>query len=78
MYWQLLTRKDVLGIVAAVALLAVVFLAYVNYPGYGQPANWGFGPDWQCTNPGEGPVCVKRQSGKVDDPTAIVRAVRPN
>jgi hypothetical protein len=78
MYWQL-TRKDITGILVAIAILAVVFVAFVGYANVGQQVNWGFGPEWECTNPGKGgPVCVKRQPERGDRPATIVRAAKPN
>jgi hypothetical protein len=72
MYWRLLslTRKDVVGILLAIALLVVIFVAFVGRIYWAHSANWGFGPEWACTNPGQGgPVCVKRGASKADDQT---------
>lgn len=64
MYWRLaaLTRRDTVGILLASALFAAVTVAYVFFPNGAQRANWGFGPDWECTNPGKGPICVRKRS----------------
>jgi hypothetical protein len=66
MNWRLLTWKDMLGIALAVALAGGLFFYYVVHPNFGRPlrldANFGFGSDWSCTDPGKGdPVCVKKQ-----------------
>ena len=66
MNWRLLTWQDVFGMVL-MATLAVAFLMYyVEHPSVGRPtkldANFGFGPDWVCKDPGQGdPICVKKQ-----------------
>jgi hypothetical protein len=80
MYWPLLTRKDITGILAAIALLALfVFVALVGHATLGQQTNWGFGPEWECTYPGKGdPVCIKRVPAKDDRAVTIVRAAKPN
>lgn len=50
-----------------VATFAVAFLTYyLEHPGVGRPtkldANFGFGADWVCKDPGKGdPICVKKQ-----------------
>jgi len=47
--------------IAAVAAVVAGFLVLSLLP-YRSP-NAGFGPDWDCTNPGQGgPVCVKRET----------------
>lgn len=54
-------RRDVLLAVVIVAL-AGAYLAVMNLH---QPnaVNWGFGPEWECANNGQGePVCVKKVS----------------
>jgi hypothetical protein len=54
--------------IVIVAILAVIagFLALTFIP-FRSP-NFGFGTDWDCTNPGQGgPVCVKRE-GAPDSP----------
>jgi hypothetical protein len=76
MYWRLamLTRKDTVGILLASALFAVVAVAFVFFPNGAQQANWGFGLEWECTNPGKGPVCVRKQSAGERSPGQPVPA----
>jgi hypothetical protein len=46
-------------VVAMVAAIVAGFLALTYLP-YRSP-NFGFGPEWDCTNPGNGEsICVKR------------------
>jgi hypothetical protein len=66
MNWRLLTWKDWFGMLLAAALAAAFLLYYVVHPGVGRPArldaNFGFGADWVCKDPGKGdPICVKKQ-----------------
>jgi hypothetical protein len=70
MYWPYLTRKDIVGILLAIAILLAIFLAYLARVYWGDVPNWGFGPEWECTNPGQGePVCVRRRSATEGTPT---------
>ena len=48
-----------LAAIVVVAAVVAVFLALTFLP-YRSP-NFGFGPEWDCTSPGQGEsVCVKR------------------
>jgi hypothetical protein len=61
MIWSHLARRDIEGIFIAIFILGGVFLVWVMIPDMGKKTNWGFGPDWECSNPGNGdPVRVKR------------------
>jgi hypothetical protein len=61
MNWPYLTREEIAGILLLIVVLAGVFFAWVILPNSGLMTNWGFGPEWECSNPGKGgPVCVKR------------------
>ena len=52
--------REVAAIAAVVAVIAG-FLALTFLP-YRSP-NFGFGPDWDCSNPGKGEsICVKRET----------------
>jgi hypothetical protein len=54
-------RFHIREVIAALAIVAIVagFLVLSMLP-YRSP-NFGFGPGWDCTRPGQGdPVCVKR------------------
>jgi hypothetical protein len=53
------------GDVLAILLAAVVGLFMLSLPFWvpslprpQHPPNWGFNPDWNCTNPGIEPVCI--------------------
>ncbi len=65
MYWPYLSRQDVVGILTAAVIFGVLLGAYLIVPGLMSPnsglkTNAGFGPEWECSNPGNGgPVCVK-------------------
>jgi hypothetical protein len=51
--------------VALVAFLAILgillFCGWLMLPNSIRGSNWGFGPEWDCSNPGKGsgPVCIK-------------------
>ncbi len=50
-------REIVIGLVVFAVVAGVIALSWIPY----RSPNAGFGPDWDCTNPGQGgPVCVKR------------------
>ncbi len=58
---------DVRAIVLLVAILAALIFGVVEIrsPIIGKPTSWGFGPEWDCVNPGKGdPVCVKKVEPK--------------
>jgi len=63
--WHALRRGDVvIFLVAAfliVAVVAVEFLFFENQGLFLVFQKQGFGPDWECSNPGYGgPICVKK------------------
>jgi hypothetical protein len=61
MNWRLLTRRDIAAIVLAIAVVGAILIIQAQFPNLFR-SNRGFGPDWQCTNPGKGePICVKKQ-----------------
>jgi len=53
--------RDVAGI-AAVIVIAILLFVFTRYPHFGGlQSNKGFGPEWDCTYPGQGdPVCIKK------------------
>ena len=52
-----LRRGDVLAALLALVMLGGLLLAAARW----MPVNHGFGPDWDCTQPGSGdPVCVRK------------------
>ncbi len=64
--WPPPRRGEIAGILAgmlmAIAIMAALILVFTSYL-YNMPqvANWGFGPEWDCTWPGKGdPVCIKK------------------
>jgi hypothetical protein len=60
MVWPYLTARDISGILIAVALIAAVIFASVASPLIRTRTNYGFGPEWDCANPGKGQsVCIK-------------------
>jgi hypothetical protein len=67
MNWRLLQRRDFVAILLAIAVLGVVFFGYVKASSSDRKSNWGFGPEWTCTNPGDGErVCVKKTTGNAN------------
>jgi hypothetical protein len=67
MYWYVrtLSRAEIGSILLAIALLAAVAYFFLAFPSFGRQTNDGFGPEWDCTNPGDGgPICVKKQSAQ--------------
>jgi hypothetical protein len=58
----LLKRKDIAAILFAVAIVGGLFVVYVAVPSLGwSNSNRGFGPGWECTNPGDGEsICIKK------------------
>jgi hypothetical protein len=67
MNWYLLTRRDIAAILLVIALLAVMLFVYVVFPNlnWSLNSNQGFGPGWECTNPGMGDsVCVKKPAAR--------------
>jgi len=61
MDWYLLKRKDIAAILLVVGIVAALFVVYVAIPNIEwSNSNRGFGPDWECTNPGYGKVCIKK------------------
>jgi hypothetical protein len=67
MNWYLLTRRDIAAILLVSALLAGMFFLYVVFPNlnWSSISNQGFGPGWECSNPGMGDsVCIKKPPAK--------------
>ena len=59
--WPYMTPGDLAGIAAVILVIAGFLLVTVVSPSIGWRTNYGFGPDWDCANPGKGgPICVKR------------------
>jgi len=63
MWWfHAFQSKDRKAILLAAALLAVLAIAWIKFGSSGGTLtnNNGFGPGWNCVNPGEGDsVCIK-------------------
>ena len=69
MDWRLLSRRDIVGLLLAAGIIVLLGVVYLAFPGLGQRANFGFGPDWACTDPGQGgPVCIRSRAGATGDP----------
>lgn len=57
--WRAFRFGDVKAVLLLTAILVIMFAAFVRFPGL--TASWGFGPNWECSNPGKGgPVCLKK------------------
>ena len=62
---SLLTRRDIAAILFVVAIVGGLLFVHVVVPNLGR-SNQGFGPDWDCTNPGEGnSICIKKPPVKL-------------
>ena len=64
MYWYVrtLSRLEIGSILLAIALLGALACFFIAFPNLDRKTNDGFGPEWDCTNPGDGgPICVKKQ-----------------
>ena len=65
--WPPLTRRDILGAVVVSVLLATLLLLSAIFPAdyFMQKINYGFGPGWDCVNPGKPSAlsCIKRLPG---------------
>jgi hypothetical protein len=72
MNWYELTRRDVVGLVVAVAIVGALLWASFVTREAREKTNWGFGPEWECSNPlgrgGAGPICFKRAAGDEKQP----------
>jgi len=69
MNWRLMAWRDWAAIAVAVAIVGTVLVALVAFPNGFRHSNWGFGPGWECSHPGDGdPVCVKKPAPKTDRP----------
>jgi hypothetical protein len=66
MNWYFLRRGDIAAILLVITLLGAMFIVQVVFPNLGSPdSNQGFGPGWECTNPGMGnSVCIKKPQAK--------------
>jgi hypothetical protein len=59
--WPQLWRGEIKAVLLGLAILGVVIFASVTLPKSGRHSNWGFGPAWDCHDPGEGdPICFKK------------------
>jgi hypothetical protein len=61
--WLQPRRGDIAAIVLGgllVLLIAIAVFALGSPPSLRARANWGFGPEWDCTSLGRGePLCIK-------------------
>lgn len=58
--WPFQTLRDLAGIALVVLIIMVAIFASVVGPSIKARLNYGFGPEWDCVNPGKGgPICVK-------------------
>jgi hypothetical protein len=58
----LLTRRDITAIFLAVAIICGLLFVCVALPDWGLGwSSQGFGPNWECSNPGHGEsICINR------------------
>jgi hypothetical protein len=67
MRWRTLRFGDVTAVLLLAAILVMMLVAFVDLRGL--TGSWGFGPDWECSNPGKGgPVCLKK-TRRLDEDT---------
>ena len=65
--WSRPSRGDAIAIVLLIAIVTVFAFAAVKHAGWGRAT--GFGPEWDCTNVGQGdPVCVKKPAANSGSP----------
>jgi hypothetical protein len=62
--WLSPTPGEVGAMVFGIAVVAAFVFIVVRYPDWQRKsANFGFGPEWQCTPVAQGgPVCIKKPS----------------
>ena len=61
MNWPYLSLRDVGVILLLLALLGLLLFVSVVGAGVSRKTNYGFGPEWDCSNPGRGALsCIKR------------------
>jgi hypothetical protein len=60
--WPYPTRRDIAGVAFAIVLLVVALYALIIGPELSRKTNYGFGPEWDCVNPGKLSAlsCIKR------------------
>jgi hypothetical protein len=59
--WPVPGMRDILGIVALVALVGLFAVVHVGFPNVGVVSNHGFDPEWDCSNVARGgAVCTKK------------------
>ena len=60
MYRPYLTCPNIRGILIVVFIVGALLFSFAMFPYPKLAANWGFGPQWNCFNPGRGePVCIR-------------------
>ncbi|MFL6804381.1 MAG: hypothetical protein ACJ8FM_10370 [Xanthobacteraceae bacterium] len=69
MNWRVSIRGEIAAILLVAALLGAILLASIEFPNFSwySMTNRGFGPGWECTNPGVGEaICIKNPSAKAE------------
>ncbi|RWB19350.1 MAG: hypothetical protein EOQ40_20080 [Mesorhizobium sp.] len=60
MNWPHLRPGDITGVLFVVVLVGIVVLLLLLFRGLRRNENFGFGPEWQCTQMEQGdPICVR-------------------
>jgi hypothetical protein len=59
--WPRLTLRDVKGALLLFVFVILLLLGAVFGPEMARRTNYGFGPEWDCVNPGKvsGLTCIK-------------------
>jgi hypothetical protein len=65
--WRAFQFGDVAAVLLLAAILAMMLVAFVDLPRL--TGNWGFGPDWECSNPGKGGFVCLEMPRRLDDDT---------
>jgi hypothetical protein len=62
-FWMELTWRDWLGLLLVMIVAGAILFLWGPFPDLYRRANFGFGPDWECSYAGKGePVCVRRRA----------------
>jgi hypothetical protein len=70
--WLTMSRREVVAIIALIALLGIVAFSFIKNPVGSRATN--FGPEWDCTSVGHGdPVCVKKPAASSGSPAPSAR-----
>jgi hypothetical protein len=71
MNWRRVPRREIAAMVLMAAFIVAILFVQARFSDPGRPnkSNSGFGPDWNCTNPGRGgePICIRVRPASTKD-----------